>query len=250
MTEFLNISLNNNASINNDVRAVCQDITEHYKTLIPNGPPLGLKLIYVIHNPSTPITFVNGLPDYYTIGLTTNERFYAQIAYQFSHELTHIYCDPRITNWFIESICEMTSPYFLEYLSNKWASTPPFSHWKEYSQKFEEYKQNRIKEVETNLKISTHGEFENKFQTVLKTIDKPYDRDSNTVIALRLLDIFKKNNNSWKLLPLIGQSADKILSDGSFFENSIPDFDKLINSSSANDKEIANNIKTLLKNGA
>ena len=247
MTEFLNISLSNNASINNDIRAVCQDIIEHYKKLIPNGPPLGQKPLHVIHNPSTPRTFVNGLPHYYTIGLTTNERLYDQIAYQFAHELSHIYCDPRITNWFIESICEMASLYFIEYLSVKWASNPPFPNWTNYSLKYKEYKEKRIREVENNLNITNADEFENIFQTILKTIDKPYERNSNTVIALKLLAIFKENSASWKLLPLIGQSTDKILSNGSFFENSIPNFDKLVKSSTNNEKEIAKSIKKLMK---
>jgi hypothetical protein len=112
MTKYLNVSISNNESINNDILTVCKEITEHYKTLVPNGPPLERKPLHIIYNPSTPITSINDLPQHYTIGLATNERFYAQIAFQFAHELTHIYCDPRITNWFIESICEMASLYF------------------------------------------------------------------------------------------------------------------------------------------
>ncbi len=250
MTEHLNILLSNNAGINNDIFAVCRDITEHYKTLVPNGPPLGQKPLHVIHNPSTPIACINGLPHYYSIGLTTNERFYAQITYQFAHELTHIYCDPRITNWFIESICEMASLYFLDYLSNKWETQPPFENWKDYAIKFNEYKINRIEEVKTKLTISNETEFQNKFKSIIQIINEPYNRDNNTIIALQLIEVFKKDNTSWSLLPLVGLSTDKILTDGCFFENSTPDFDKLIATTTDNGKEIAKSIKKIMKNGA
>lgn len=250
MTEFLNISLSNNASINNDILAVCTGITEHYKILIPSGPPLGFKPLHVIYNPSTPITFVDGLPNYYTIGLTTNERYYAQIAYQFAHELTHIYCDPRITNWFIEAICEMTSLYFLEYLASKWQTNPPYENWKEYAERFNEYRRNRIEEVKNNLSISNSTEYQEKLESILMTINEPYNRDYNTIIALKIIDIFKKDKTSWTMLPFVGQATDKILMNGQFYEDSVPDFDKLINSLPKNVQEMAQNIKKLIKNGA
>jgi len=185
-----------------------------------------------------------------SIGLTVNEGLYNQVAYQFAHELTHIYCDPRTTNWFIESICEMASLYFLEYLSNKWMTEPPFEYLKNYSAKFNEYKLNRIQKVKSNLSISDETKFQEKFTSILNTINEPYNRDNNTIIALRLLEIFKKNNIAWTLLPFIGYATDKNLVDGCFYENSIPDFDKLIATSPQNGKEIAENIKSLMKNNA
>lgn len=250
MTEHLNISLNNNASICNDIWAVCADVTEHYKSLVPQGTPLGAKPLYVVHNPSTPIAFVNGLPNYYSIGLTVNERLYNQIAYQFAHELTHIYCDPRITNWFIESLCEMASLYFLDYLADKWMTLPPFPNWTDYAPRFLEYKADRENEVKTSFGITDIDSLNNQFRTILTSISEPYNRNANTVIAIKLIDCFRDNKNFWKLLPIVGQATDKTLTEGCFFENSIPDFDKLIELSSGEIRELAEEIKRRIKNDA
>ena len=251
MTEQLNISLNNNASICNDIWTVCADITEHYKSLIPQGTPLGIKPIYVVHNPSTPFTFINGLPIFYSIGLTENERIYNKIAYQFTHELTHIYCDPRITNWFIESLCEMASLYFLEYLADKWTTTPPFPNWKDYAPRFLEYKANREIEVNASFEITDTDTLNNQFRTIVASINEPYNRNANTIIAIKLIASFKSNTNFWKLLPLVGQSTDKTLTEGCFFGHSTPDFDKLIELSLDKEiKELAKEIKRIIKNDA
>lgn len=248
MTEYLNISLSRDENINRDILVVCREITAQYKKLIPFGPPLGQKLLYVIYNPSMPITFLNGLPHYYMIGLTTNERYYTQIAYQFAHELTHIYCDPRITNWFIESICEMAALYFLDYLSIKWSTNPPFKHWRDYAMKFSDYKYNIIEEVKSKFSIKNDQELQSTFISIIRTINEPFNRNYNTIIALKLSKLFK-DNNAWLLLRHIGKSTDKILNDYSFYGNSTPDFDKLIAYSPDNIKNIARRIKSLMKIG-
>jgi hypothetical protein len=247
MKEFLTISLNKDASICNDIKAVCVDISEHYKTLIPDGPPLGYKQLSIIYNPSMPMTFVNGLPTNYSIGLSENGRLYNQIAYQFAHELTHIYCDPRVTNWFIESVCEMASLYFLEYLANKWKTSPPYPMWQDYASKFSDYGENRIQEVLSSFKIANASDIDYQFKNITATISEPYNRNANTIIAIKLIDIFKNNINAWKILPLLGQCTDKILSDGCFHENSILDFGKLVSFVSAGERKIAEDLNKLFE---
>lgn len=247
MKEYLTISLNTDASICSDIKAVCTDITDHFKILVPDGPPLGLKPLFVIHNPTTPITILNGLPANYSIGLTENGRLYNQIAYQFTHELTHIYCDPRVTNWFIESICEMASLYFLEYLANKWITSPPYPMWQDYASNFSDYGENRIKEVISSFKIANASDIDYQFKNITTTISEPYNRNANTIIAIKLIDIFKKNTNAWKILPLLGKCTDKILLDGCFHENSIPDFGKLVSFVSAGERIIAEDLNKLFE---
>jgi hypothetical protein len=103
--------------------------------------------------------------------------------------------------------------------------------------------------VKTNLAITNDTNFQEKFVSILATINAPYQRDSNTVIALRLNDVFGNNDNSWSLLPLIGQATDKNLTDNFFVENSTPDFDKLICTSTDSERKVAERIKALMKNG-
>ncbi len=248
MTGNLNITISQNNTLNNDIKAVCKDITEHYKILIPDGPPLGNNPLNVIYNSSSPITIVNGLPNNYIIGLNVDDRYYSQIVFQFAHELTHIYCDPRITNWFIESLCEMASLYFLEFMTDKWATDPPFPQWKEYAPNFLDYKNNYIIEVKRNLEITENTNLDEMLEDKLSILTGPTNRDVNTLIALYLLRIFKNNKNAWKLLPHIGQMTDKELVDNTFYSNSIPDFDKLLSLASREEKLIVEEIrKTLFK---
>jgi hypothetical protein len=51
----------------------CADI-EHYKSLVPQGTPLELKPLFLFTTIDTLAAFVNGLPNYCSIGLTVNER--------------------------------------------------------------------------------------------------------------------------------------------------------------------------------
>ena len=129
----LSVKLDQDGSLNDDIKAVLIGIIDKYENLVPQGPPLGYKEIEIM--PGGPMCTINFLPKYYQILLSSNakSRFYCQVAYQFAHELCHIYCDPRIFNRFIESICELSSLYFLEYLSNKWGIDPPYPHWKSYA---------------------------------------------------------------------------------------------------------------------
>jgi len=110
---------------NESIALVIDQIADEFSRQIPEGPPLGFK----------PVVLINALyydhriywplhHDYYKIGLDVAHFTFCKAAYQISHELTHIYCDPRIVNWFIEIICHVTSFYFLDFLSEKWENQP------------------------------------------------------------------------------------------------------------------------------
>ena len=69
-----------------------------------------------------PITlFRRGPKGEYLVRLNTGDRHWAQHAYQFAHEFTHILANydehERRNKWFEESICEMASLFVLRRMS-------------------------------------------------------------------------------------------------------------------------------------
>lgn len=247
MTEYLRIYIGTDLQLMSDLFRVSSDVTDHFEELVPHGPPLGRKPTRVIHYESNPIVFAKGLPSTYLIGITINNREYNRWVYQFAHELTHVYCDPRITNWFIESICEMTSLYFLGYLAKKWITEPPYPHWSDYAVQFERYKDEHIEKLKERLHVSTDEQLNEKFHSFKRELKTPYERDQNAVVALKLLEFFVKNGTAWTLLPLLGLATDKTLVEGCFHENSIPDFDRLVVLASDDQKPLAIELKELMQ---
>lgn len=199
----LDVKLN---SINDDMKTVLADIVNEYGKLIPNGPPLGYKKIEVRYGSSgRPLCAVDFLPYYYQILLTVKDRHYCQAVYQFAHELCHIYCDPRLTNRFIESICTLSSFYFLDYMSKKWSEKPPCHNWKAYAQKFAHYKTGAISKIDLNL-----GEYSN-IKNILKpakSIGSSKERNLQALVAKELLPIFQEDPKAWLLLANFGRFSE------------------------------------------
>ena len=198
----LSVKLDQDGSLNDDIKAVLIGIIDKYENLVPQGPPLGYKEIEIM--PGGPMCTINFLPKYYQILLSSNakSRFYCQVAYQFAHELCHIYCDPRIFNRFIESICELSSLYFLEYLSNKWGIDPPYPHWKSYAQNFATYKTERINTIRLDLK--EYSDIRNIMKETGQ-LDSVEERNLQLIAAKELLPIFQGDSKAWLLLADFGR---------------------------------------------
>ena len=69
---------------------------------------------------------------------------WAQIAYQFSHEFTHILINhdqPRAgpNHWINEAFCEAVSYQALKQMAKDWASHPPYPNWKGYAKHHNSY---------------------------------------------------------------------------------------------------------------
>lgn len=158
--------------------------------LLEKGAPLGEKDIIIDRNekhktPQIDISYLkNGK---YKILLNCEKNDSLRGLYQFSHELCHIYCDPLHTNLFIESICCLSSIYFI-YFKNK----------NYYEKTLELYKYN--------------GDFDiNCFRKEIPILELKFYENLQHFVAYKLLPIFEKNDKSWLILPYI-----KKYSKGSF----------------------------------
>jgi hypothetical protein len=191
-----------NFKLKEDLEPLYLDILNVFKDHFKIIPPLGYKKIKLkIRSNSNPICVINYLPDFYVI---SHSKFIcpsencdygiytiAQAVSEFSHELTHIFCNPYYTCDFIECICIMNQFYFLKYFSKKYENKPE-KFWFDLFLKrlLEKYDLNNIK-----LKLSILYMFENK-----------NSRDIQTKYALKILPYFEKNDMCWKLLPLFYNS--------------------------------------------
>lgn len=170
-----------------------------------------------IHNaPHAIITFLEAYPNPTCLRnpkliiLTTNPFSWNQLAYQLAHEMCHYIIPNDVSHnlkWFEESICELSSYYFLPQLSEYWKrmqipllrGDTNSLYYPEF-QKYVEYEQLR----ETFIDISTFVQHENHPE-LLSLIKNCEQRDKNTYIANRLLPVFIEFPCTWHAVPLLYQ---------------------------------------------
>ncbi len=149
------------------------------------------------------VLYARGNNGEYQVLLSSKDRFWAQHSYQFSHEYCHIRTNyiegnPKI-KWFEETICELASLFTLRRMSEVWKISPPNTNWHDYSASLYEYAENRINDVKFNLPEGI--EFLDWFKASLGSLERnPYTRETNTIIAIKLLPIFEDNPKLWRAM--------------------------------------------------
>ena len=163
------------------------------------------------------------------IFLSARGRYWAKYMYQFAHELCHfIIYDGVATEmrWFEETICELASLYFLDRLSEKWTTAPPYPSWRDYSSSIKSYSES---EMATAEKIPNGMTFSDFIASSLPALEIDcYQRAINTLCANHLLPIFKAEPSLWKDVPKIGD-----LSPGGTFQKSLMEWKSLSENNSA-----------------
>jgi hypothetical protein len=181
------ISLSDDSHLNRDLSLVARSATQEFSTLFSVPPPAGIRPVDILYCPQGP--HINSISDTtrYKVGLLVKNRFYDQLVYQLGHELCHIFADPRRSNWFVESCCEMASLVLLCRMSKLWVNNPPFANWSSYAPKFRENAQNRIRDA--------------------KEAEEPSDRQGHVLNAEILCPLFKESLESWNALCFLGQAS-------------------------------------------
>ncbi|WGZ94185.1 MAG: hypothetical protein QJT81_20770 [Candidatus Thiothrix putei] len=215
-----------------DVKAVLNSVIEAISPYMA-GRTFGN--IIVRNDKSGPISLYEKSPnDEYIVLLNVNGRYWAQLAYQFSHEMCHLMSNYDLApnnitrqQWFEESLCEAFSLFALEKMAQQWASNPPYPHWQEYAPKFTEYQQDMFKQ--THRQLPNSMKLPKWYQAYAKTLSAdPYaqGRDLNELVANQLLPIFTEQPEAWTTLNYLnlGDDSDdkslrKYLTD---WENNLP----------------------------
>ncbi len=167
--------------------------------LFPLGGNQPYRPVWVGKSDKGPIVlYQRGKGGEYIVNLNSQDRYWCQYAFQFSHEIGHILCgfkDGNSSNlWFEETLCEVASLYTLLRLENKWQDAPPYPHWKEYGTEFTKYAEKRMLRYEKEIP----GNLENWFQGNIETLHlNPVDRPRNVALAIRLLPFFERFPEGW-----------------------------------------------------
>ncbi len=203
-----------------DIKAVLTSVIE---VISPYMAGRNFGNVIVRNDKSGPIAIYEKSPnDEYIVMLNVQGRYWAQLAYQFSHEMCHLMSNYDLApnnitrqQWLEESLCEAFSLFALEKMAQHWETNPPYPHWKEYAPKFLEYQQDMVKQAHRQLPKSM--KLPKWYQAYAKTLSAdPYaqGRDLNELVANQLLSIFSSNPETWVTLNYLNlgdDSGDKTL---------------------------------------
>lgn len=203
-----------------DVQTVLQSVIE---VISPYMAGRKFGEVIVRNDKTGPISlYEKGATGEYIILLNVNGRYWAQLAYQFSHEMCHLMSNYDLAphnvsrqQWFEESLCEAFSLFALEKMAKHWETNPPYPQWQEYAPKFIEYQQDNFKQAHRKLpkgmKLPT---WYREYQKTLSADPYAQGRDLNELVANQLLPIFAEKPETWmtiNYLNLGDDSADKSL---------------------------------------
>ena len=124
-----------------DVRAICSSAGRELWRLFPD---YNLTPFVVTRGRQGPIVlFQRNDRGEIVMRLDTQNTYWCQYAYQFSHEFCHILCgydeDFAGNKWFEETLCETASLFCMRAMSRSWENDPPYPHWKDYRHALRSY---------------------------------------------------------------------------------------------------------------
>ena len=142
----------------------------------------------------------------YVVHLSARDKRWYQYAYQFAHELCHIYSNydhkerndkdeiTTINQWFEESLCEAASIFTLQSLAKSWEQSPPARNWVGYAQVFASYADHLLAQVHRHLpSVESIDHWYDEHQESLR--ENPYLRKKNELVATALLQIFEQDTH-------------------------------------------------------
>lgn len=203
-----------------DVQTVLQSVIE---VISPYMAGRTFGTITVRNDTGGPITlYERGAAGEYVVLLNVNGRYWAQLAYQFSHEMCHLMSNydlaPRNAShqqWFEESLCEAFSLFTLEKMTQHWIINPPYPQWQEYAPKFIDYQREISQQPHRRLpKGMSLPQWYKQYAEALSADPVAQGRDLNELVANQLLPIFAENPQTWVIMNYLNlgdDSTDKSL---------------------------------------
>ena len=153
----------------------------------------------------------------YLVLLNVQDRRWDQFAYQFSHELCHIFSnydqrpigdDPasRGHQWFEETLCEAVSLATLKRVASAWETSPPRAGWEGYAPAFREYAERLLSREHRRMPAQESlGTWYARHQGALES--NPYVRDKNEQLAASLIDLLESTRGSLEAIGYLNVGA-------------------------------------------
>lgn len=189
----------------NDLQFVLRSVLTEFGSFFPDRPLNAIKVVPGGFNPT--VLFEKGSEGEYIIELSARNGRWYQFAYQFSHELCHVYSNfdnktvvdgAAVSNnqWFEESVCEAAALFTLRRLAERWESAPPSEKWGGYARTFARYAERLFNEPHRRLPEGhTLAAWLRENQRELTA--NPYLRDKDEVVSNVLLELFERNPDNW-----------------------------------------------------
>lgn len=193
-----------------DIQFVLDAVARELLSLI-DSPRAGDLAIRVVPRAGSPkVLYEQGRDGEYVIQLTARDERWYQYAYQFAHELCHVFTNfdhkarsaERVAEhnqWFEESLCETASVFVLQQLAVKWASSAPTKNWLGYDQALAGYARRLLSERHRYL--AADQSFQAWFAARQASLQShPYGREDNELVATTLLPLFEAHPEYWQAI--------------------------------------------------
>lgn len=189
-----------------DVEAVSQSAASTLLEHMPAGSKLN-PIILKNGKEGPVVLFQRGSQQEYRIVVDIKGQHWAQLAYQFSHELCHILSHYEATRndanqWFEESLCEAASIHAVKQMSNRWKTRPPYPNWQDYSLALEKYYKNIL--LEPHRYLRPGDSILNWYQREKVSLrSNPGQRNKNEVIGTKIYSLFEQDPDRWRSISYI-----------------------------------------------
>lgn len=138
----------------------------------------------------------------YEVRISSQDTYWCQYVYQFSHELCHILTNfdehrSHAFKWFEEALCETAALFVLHGLADVWRTDPPKNVFRagEYAPSFRTYAQdivsNHHQPRQADLPRWLH-------EHMGELVADPYTRELNRCVAIALLPRFLEDPSLWR----------------------------------------------------
>jgi len=207
-----------------DIRKVLESTG---RELLKHIPQNKIIRIHVVASDTVPqVDFKRAANGEYTVRLAVKGRFWAQLAFQFGHELGHIVShyerinDNKIgieNKWFEETVAEAASLFVLARMAETWKTDPPYMNWKSFAPALKEYLDKLLKDAEIPA-VEKMPQWFNDNRPALKA--DPHLRERNRVVAIHIFKMLERDPSQWEAFRYLNLGRpDATNSFESFLEN-------------------------------
>ena len=207
-----------------DIRRVLESTG---RELLKHIPQNKIIRIHVVASDTVPqVDFKRAANGEFTVRLAVKGRFWAQLAFQFGHELGHIVShyerinDNKIGNenkWFEETVAEAASLFVLARMAETWKTDPPYMNWKSFAPALKEYLDKLLKDAEIPA-VEKMPQWFNDNRPALKA--DPHLRVRNRVVAIYIFKMLERDPSQWEAFRYLNLGRpDATNSFESFLEN-------------------------------
>lgn len=207
-----------------DVKAVLDSASQVISAHVGNR---SLGTVIIRNDSKGPISlYERGPNDEYIVMLDVKGRYWAQLAYQFSHEMCHLLTNYDLApnnitrqQWFEESICEAFSLFVLKKMAVQWEEEAPYPNWKSYAKELERYANEMLNQRHRTFTPNLRQWYQ-EHKNTLETNPYAQERRLNEQFATHLLELMNSQPGQWGALNYLNlgentddRSLDRYLSD-------------------------------------